>query len=145
MNVVVPINVWAVLVAAVASMVIGFLWYGPLFGKVWMGMMGWDKKSPAEVESMKKGMTKGYVLTFIGALVMAYVLQHALVFASAYLRSTGVSAGLMVGFWNWLGFIAPVTMGVVLWEGKSWKLWCFNNAYWLVNLLVMGVILALWK
>lgn len=34
--------------------------------------------------------------------------------------------------------------GVVLWEGKSWKLWFLNNAYHLVVLTVMGVILALW-
>lgn len=49
----------------------------------------------------------------------------------------------MAGFWNWLGFIAPVTLGVVLWEGKPWKLWVLHNAYYLLALLVMGVILGL--
>lgn len=51
----------------------------------------------------------------------------------------------MVGFWNWLGFVAPVTLGGVLWEGKPWKLWGLNNGYQLLSLLVMGVILALWR
>lgn len=41
-------------------------------------------------------------------------------------------------------FIAPVTLGVVLWEGKPWKLWVLNNGYQLLSLLVMGVILAIW-
>jgi len=31
---------------------------------------------------------------------------------------SGVSGGLMSVFWNWLGFIATVTLGAVLWEGK---------------------------
>jgi hypothetical protein len=58
---------------------------------------------------------------------------------------SGMPAGLMCGFWNWLGFIAPVTLGTVLWEGKPWKLWALTNGYYLFSLLIMGVILAFWK
>lgn len=137
----VPINYWSVLAAAVVSMVLGFLWYGPLFGKQWIALSG---MSPEKLDAAKKrGMSKMYVVTFIGSLVMSYVLAHALIFASTYLEVRGVFAGVMAGFWNWLGFIAPVTVGAVLWEGKSWKLWCLNNAYHLVALVVMGIILAL--
>ena len=93
----------------------------------------------------KGGMAKSYILTIIGSLIMATVLAHALIFASEYLKMYGIAAGLMSGFFNWLGFIAPVTLGVVLWEGKSWKLWFIENGYWLINLLVMGVILAMWR
>ena len=139
----IPINYLAVGGAAIASMVIGFLWYGPLFGKMWMALSGITQEQIAA--SKKKGMTKQYALMFVGSLVMAYVLAHALVFASAYLKTSGVSAGLMAGFWNWLGFVAPVTLGSVLWEGKSPKLWILNNGYYLVSLLLMGVILALWQ
>ena len=82
---------------------------------------------------------------FVGSPVMAYVLANSLVFASPYLKVEGVSAGVMAGFWSWLGFIAPVTLGSVLWERKSWKLWMLNNGYQLVNICVAGVILAMWK
>ena len=81
---------------------------------------------------------------FVGMLVMSWVLAHALIFASAYLQTHGVIAGLMCGFFNWLGFVAPVKLGSVLYEKKSWTLYALNNAFWLVSLLVMGVILALW-
>lgn len=139
----VDLNYLAVIVAAVASMIIGSLWYGPLFGKQWIKLSG---ISTEKIDASKKsGMGKLYTLAFIGSLVMAYVLSHSLVFASDYLGVSGVSAGLMAGFWNWLGFVAPVTMGAVLWEGKSWKLWCLHNSYQLLTLLIMGVILAMWK
>ena len=143
LNVMVPINYWAVLIAAVASMALGFLWYGPLFGKIWMTLSGMTDETIALAKS--KGMGKGYALSFLGSLVMSYVLAHAIVFASAYLQVSEVSAGLTAGFWNWIGFIAPVTLGTVLWDGKPWKLWFLNNAYQLTSLLVMGVILSLWK
>ena len=140
----VPLNYLAVLAAAVASMVIGFLWYGPLFGKYWMELMGitTEKMNAAKA---KGGMGPYYALAFVGSLVMSFVLAHSLVFASEYLHITGVVAGLQAGFWNWLGFVAPVTLGSVLWEGKSWKIWVLNNAHYVVSLCAMGVILALWQ
>ncbi len=139
----VPINYLAVLGATVVSMAIGFLWYGPLFGKKWMALSG---KGQADMEIAKaRGMGKLYALASLGSLVMSYVLAHSLVFASAYLNVGGVSAGFMAGFWNWLGFIAPVTLGSVLWEGKSWQLWILNNAYYLVSLSLMGILLAVWQ
>lgn len=139
----VPINYWAVLVGAISNMVLGFLWYGPLFGKQWMALMAF---TPEKMKEMKaKGMGKSYALLALGSLLMSYVTGHALIFASSYLQITGVAAGLMVGFWNWIGFVAPVTMGTFLWEGKSWKLWFLNAIYYLVALCIMGVILALWR
>ncbi len=99
-------------------------------------------------ESMKgfknSDMAKLYGIQLLGSLVMAFVLAHTIVFAMAFLGSTGISAGLQTGFWNWLGFVAPTTLASVLWEGKSWKLYALNNAYYLVLLSVMGVLLALW-
>ncbi len=125
-------------------MIIGFLWYGPLFGKPWSEMMGLGIFSPEAQKEMQKKMMPGYIASFIGALAMAFVLAHAIIFASAYLKTSGVSAGLTGAFWNWLGFIAPVTIGVIFWESKPLKLWLINASYWLVSLLVMGVILSLW-
>ncbi len=91
-------------------------------------------------EAKKKGMAKTYVLAFIGTLLMSHVLAYVVGYANA----ATIGQGLHVGFWTWLGFVAPVTLGGVLWEGKSWKLWCLNNAHYLVVLLVSGAILALW-
>ncbi len=141
----VPVNYLAVLVCGIASMVFGFLWYGPIFGKPWMRMMGWDPNNAALMAEMKKGAQKGYAFMFVGSLIMAYVLAHSMVFASDYTHTSGLPAGIMVGFWSWLGFVAPVTIGSVLWEGKSWKLWSLNNGYYLIQLLMFGVILSIWK
>jgi hypothetical protein len=132
----VPVNLLAVLVAALANYIIGTLWYTVLFGASWSKLSG--------IAEMKPSIGP-IVLGFIGALLMSYVLAHALVYASSFMSMSGIGAGLMCGFFNWIGFIAPVTLGVVIYEKKSWGLWCINNSYWLVSLLVMGVILSLWK
>jgi len=141
----VPVNYLAVVVSAVAMFILGWLWYGVFFQKPWMQAMGWSEAQIAAMrQSGGKGMSVNYGIQALGALVMAFVLSHALIFASAYLGVTGISAGLQAAFWNWLGFIAPVTVGSVLWDGKSWKLWFINAGYYLAGLVVMGLILALW-
>lgn len=136
----VPINYWAVLVAAVANMVIGSIWFGPMFSRTWMRLSG---MTPEALERAKaKGMASQYLLAFVGSLLMAFVLAHAFEFASTYMKVSGYPAGISTGFWNWLGFIVPVTLGAVLWEGKSWKYWFLNIGYYLISLVVMGMIIA---
>ncbi|MEK7623590.1 MAG: DUF1761 domain-containing protein [Patescibacteria group bacterium] len=139
---VVPVNYLAVLVAAIANMVLGSLWFGPVFGKLWMKYSGINPGSITPEQ--KKGMWKSYAIMFVGSLVMAYVLAHSLVFANTYLNVSGWMTGLQAGFWNWLGFVAPVTIGVVLWDRKSWGHWAVTYLYYLVGLMMMGVILAMW-
>lgn len=140
------VNYVAVLACGIISMILGSLWYGPLFGKPWMRMMGISKgeMTPA----VKKAMMKSYTLMFIGSLVTAFVLSNTLSFLTfAFVAPTasGVVIGMLTAFWLWLGFIAPITMGNVIWEGKSWKLWLINNGYNLVFLMISGIILTLWR
>lgn len=133
----VGVNYLAILVSTIAAFFIGFMWYGPLFGKRWAKEMGikMDKNN-------KEGLGKLMVMNFIGTLLMVYVLAH---FVGA-LSLTTVAGAAQLGFWIWLGFFAAGTLlGGVLWEGKSWTLFTINAAYWLVNLVVIASILAVWS
>lgn len=140
----VSVNYLAIFVATLFSIVWGSLWYGPMFGKTWTKLMGWTKSDMEKGMADKNGMMKSYGIQLIGSLVMVFVLSHSLVFAKSYLGTTGINAGFTTGFWNWIGFVAPATLGSVLWEGKPWKLWLIYNGYFLTFLLVAGVILSVW-
>lgn len=135
----VPINYLAVLIAAVVQMILGFLWYGPLLGKEWIRLSGMSEKKIEETKS--KGMGKTYVMSFVSALVMSYVLAHIVYFSGA----SDISMGVQSGFWVWLGFVATTMTGMVLWDGKPWKLYFINSGYYLIALMVMGAILAVWQ
>lgn len=141
---IVPINFLAIFACGVLSMILGSIWYGPLFGKTWMKLSG-IKKPEKMTKEIKNSMIRSYSIMFLGSLVMAYVLQHTLVFAEAYLQVSGVSGALMGAFWNWLGFVVPVSIGTVLWEGKPWKLWFLNIGFVLVQLCVMAIVLTTWR
>ncbi|HLC98523.1 MAG TPA: DUF1761 domain-containing protein [Candidatus Nanoarchaeia archaeon] len=132
------INYAAVLVAAAVSFAIGFLWYSEiLFGNLWVKLSGIAKKDAKKAK--KQGMWKSAVASLISYFVMAGVLSSIIV----YIGKTP-AVGAFIGVLSWLGFIATTTLGGVLWEGKSIKLYLFNNAYHLVSLVVMGLIIGAW-
>ncbi|HRH55712.1 MAG TPA: DUF1761 domain-containing protein [Candidatus Paceibacterota bacterium] len=140
----VVINYWAVLVAAVAAVVLGAMWYGPLFGKQWMRLAG--IQMPGEMtKSMEQAMIRSYVIQLISVLIMAFVLAHVLYFASAITDLEGVIAAITSAIWVWLGFVVPVTLGPVLWETRPWKYWFITSGYYLVALCVMSAILTAWQ
>ena len=141
----VPINYWAVLVCGVAAMLVGYLYYGPLFGKLYSRLMGFDQMDPAKREELMKGMTKSYAVTFVGSLVTAFILDHAIIFAASYMNISMLAAGLVTAFMSWLGFMAFQSMSGVLWGRESWKQWFLSNGHSLIQLLVFGVIFGLWK
>ena len=135
---VISINYLAVLVAALVNMGIGALWYSPLlFGKMWMRMTG---ISAENMGKMGRSVWQAYASSFVGALVMAYVLAHIIDFAEA----TTAIAGIAGGFWCWLGFVATTSLATVFFERRSWDLYLLNNAYNLVALMAMGALLATW-
>jgi hypothetical protein len=131
------VNWLAVLVAGVINLVVGAVWFSPsLFGKTWMkelGMKESDRMGGSE-------MGKTYGITFVGALVMAFV--TALVVRAA--GADTVAEGLVVGLWVWLGYAVTIPLNDVLFGKKSWNLYFLNVMYYLVVLAITGALLATW-
>jgi hypothetical protein len=131
----VHVNFLAVVVAALANYLLATVWYAVIFSKQWQKLTGITEMKPAPMQM---------VLSFVASLVISYVLYHSIVFGNAYFKMGGIGGGLMGGFFGWLGYIAPITLTTKLYERKPWGLWILDNAFWLLSLLVMGVILSLW-
>ncbi len=132
------INLLAVLAAAFVNMFLGYVWYGPLFGKMWMKLTGRTKES---MEKEKKEMPKVMGSMFVGALVMALVL-------ALFINLTGamdVQTGIKIGGLAWLGFVATTMLQDVLYEKKNMQLAAINLGYNLAALAINGALLAAWR
>lgn len=136
------LNLLAILVAALSTMVVGFLWYSPiLFAKPWMREMGYDPNDKSRVQEMQKSAGPAYMGSFIASLVTAFVLAMFL----HEMNAQGLEFGLLVSSHVWLGFVATVQLTGVLFMKQSMKLFAINTGYQLVCYLVMGAILSVWK
>jgi hypothetical protein len=136
------LNWLAILVAAIASMILGFVWYSPLlFAKPWGRAMGYDPNDKARMEEMRKGAGPAYAGSFFASLICAFTL--ALVLHG--MRAESLHFGLMASFHIWLGFVATVQFTGALFAKQSMKLLAINTGYQLVCYLVMGTILVAWR
>lgn len=132
------INIWAVLAGGLSAVIIGFVWYAPaVFGNTWMKLAG---VTEGDLEANKKKMPIMAFAGFVAATILAWVLAH---FAIVWGALT-VGSALELGFWVWLGFMVPVHLSPVLWEGKSLKYFAINAGYWLVTTIVVAIIVSLW-
>lgn len=137
----IDVNYLAVLLAAISSMIVGFLWYSPLlFGKPWIKLMGYTDES---LRSAQNKMGIYYGLSFILSLITAYILACIIGFSMGFFNDSKL-AGLVIAFAMWLGFVMPVQATATIFSlDKKWKLFAINTGYQLAVLLLMGIILVL--
>ena len=155
-------NIYAILVAAVVTIPIGFVWYGLLFDKVWMAETGMTEE---KIKGSNMFMIYGLSLFF--AFMIAIVIQSNVIhqmgayaltnggkdilpsytaFMADYagkFRSFGHGAlhGAMMGIF----FSFPLIATNALYERKSWKYIFVNSGYWLLCFIVIGGIICAWK
>ncbi len=125
-------NWLAIIIAAVANMVIGTLWYGTwAFGKSWMKLSG---------HTMGEGMQAGplYAMTAVAAVVQAITM-------SWFVGQTGANsgaAGTIIGLYVGLGFVATAMFAEVLFAGRHPRLYAITAGYSVVAAIVQGAIIG---
>ena len=132
------VNYFAIIVSGSVFMIVGTLWYGPLFGKQWLSLL---KVTPEQIaEARKKSMAPSMIGVLVAALVTSFVI--AVVLKS--LLITTVSAALVAGFFLWLGFVATTMSHRVFFERSSVGLYILNAAQSLVAILLGSLVIVLW-
>ncbi len=132
----VTVNFVAVLVAAAAAFVVGFLVHGPIAGKLWMKLA---KITPTGNEKMSD-MYGQMFWNFVSNIVFAFVLGQMISFNGLVDATTA----MIFAFWVWLGFIVTSSSMEVIWMGRSYKLWIFELVSSLLCTATMAAILASW-
>ena len=144
----IKLNYLAIGVAVAANFVFGFLWYGPIFGKIWAKEM----EFPPDYKPQPKQFILSAILMTVGSFFIIWVLAHNMFvwqfFGNATMPQTApkpLALALSAAFFTWLGFFLPQTLGQKAWEGHSWKLVVINAVYNLAGLSISALILAHWK
>jgi len=129
------LNWIAIAVLVFINMGLGAVWYGPLFGKPWMEATGIKME---DIEG--KNMMPPYVVAILNSLFMAFMMANVIVWTG----TASFGGGLLLGLLMWLGFTG-LSFGVNhAFEMRSLYLWVINSGMYLVGLLIMGAVLAIW-
>ena len=141
------VNLFAVLVAGVVPMVIGALWYGPLFGKRWIALMETTEEELREGFNPLKVHGVGFVLALVTAYVIAQLVAEVSPESVSLMGGGGGSAmvGVHVALMALVAFVLPAAHQSVTFEGRKAGLAWLNVAYNGVALLGQAVVIALWR
>jgi hypothetical protein len=123
-----------VIIGGVLLFVLGWLWYGPLFGKPWAKAAGREMNS-----SMPNPMTivKGFLQFFLFGLGL-YLLMPALhvTFQNASSFETLIVSAFAISF-----LIAGMALfSRHVWEGGSLTLWLIDFGFWFVGSFAYGYV-----
>ncbi len=138
----IAINYWAVVACGVVSMVVGGIWYGPLFGKKWMEICEVDVSDIEARKKMQKEAMPLYAVQFLLVLFQVYVLAH---FIAAWEDNAPVSTAL----WIAAAFVIPTIASASMWTNEAskikWARFLIQAGYNLVMFVIFAMILTAWQ
>lgn len=132
------INIWAVLVATLSTMVVGTIWYTPrVFGNYWMRI------AKVDVSGDSKDAIRPILITLVVSLISAWVLAGGAAIAQDFYGGNFLLNTLITAVILWAGFTASRFITHDAFEGRPAGLTVLNCAHELVTYLVMALIIGL--
>ena len=130
-----PVNYLAVLVAGLAQMLLGIVWYSKaFFGK------SWQQANAVTDEQIKATAGPAMTTDLIGALVIAYGIARLM----SAMHVAGTWWGCFLALLIAITIVAPIMLSGVLHTAKLMKLFWIDYSYRFVSLLLAGLIVGLW-
>ena len=121
-----------VIIATVAAMVLGAIWYGPLFGQRWVALMGKSR------EELQANMGIGYGLAVVGSFILSIVMTYVTQWGAA----EGFGEGIIVGIVMWAGFIISTQVVGMVFEQRSWEFIMLVSGNSLLTFIIVAGIVS---
>jgi hypothetical protein len=135
------INYWAVSVSSVMAMVVGYFWYGPLWSKKWLEVIGATELDLEARKQMQQRSTKLYILQFVLVVIQVWVLAY---FIAGWQEVSGMEKAM----WIWLAFVMPTVAASSMWNNDTLKVsltrFLLQAGYQLIVFVMYGFILSSW-
>lgn len=139
---------FAIAATVVSSQVIGFLWYGPIFGNTWIKGMGWGNKTDAELKQMMDGATPGYIASALlnaGAVALLWVVLVEWNVLSLMDTLSAPVAGMLAASVGFLMFYVPGTFVGKFFSETTWSVWAISAGYWFILAVLEGLFVGLFS
>jgi hypothetical protein len=135
------VNFVSILTAAVAAWLFGAAYYS-LLRDPWLAAQGKTIEQCKQEQAGKSGLTiyAPFILAFVGALIMAWVLYGILLHLGLFTLRGGMISGALC----WFGFVLTSMTVNNAFGGRKAMLTVIDGAHWLIGLLIIGAIVGAW-
>ena len=134
------LNYWAVTVAAVATFMLGGVWYTALFGKLWQRLHGYSEE---RIKAMQQARPPAifFSVMLVSYFVLALVVAAACSLANVQSAMGGAALGLLL----WLGLCAAIGATEHVASDRPIGIYLIDRSYQLLSLVMIGIIVGTWK
>lgn len=134
----VDINWFAVILAGLSSILVGWLWYSKyLFRDRWRRLTG------LTLAREEQGMPLALIAAGVTGVLAAYVVAYVASLIQAQSGDGDMVSALGAAFWLWLGVAATTVIAADSFEQRPVQLMIISVGNRLATLLVMGFIIGL--
>lgn len=132
------INVLAVIIATLSTMLVGTVWYTPrVFGNYWM------RTAKVNPSGEPKDALKPILITLVVSFISAWVLAGSAAIAQEFYGGNFLVNTLVTAVILWAGFTASRFVTHDAFEGRPAGLTVLNSAHELVTFVVMALVIGL--
>jgi len=127
------VNYLAIIVAAIAAVAIGIVYYGFLgVGDRQSRMLGASPARPGPLQ-----VATGLIVGLVNAWVISVL--------SLNLGAASIGDAILLGALVWLGFGATFKAAQVAFERRPWEVWVLQGVHDLIVEVVVAGIVTLWR
>ena len=128
-------HVMSIVLSILASFVLGFIWYGPLFGAQWMAYnnITKPKKEDMKFSMMLPGISASIVAVFVQSAVLGRMFE--------IMQPDSIGQVLLIATILWLPFTALTIVNSYAWSGKRIGHMSLEAGYYLFSIWTTAAIL----
>ena len=128
-------NIIAVLVAAIALFMVGFVFYGLLFTDLWISLWAFPPEKMAEMEAAGPApMAFGFLISLTTAFFLSAALKK--------MGKTELMDAIKGAVFLWLGFTVPTMAYDIVYAAQPVMLLVIDGAHLLVGFVVAAAVLT---
>lgn len=131
------VNHWAILVSAVAAFLLSYVWYSAFAEE----MLRLHPLNPGTPAAMVRPPAWKMGAEVVRDLILAFVLARLVQGLGVSTWTTAVGLAVLL----WAGFPLVLWAGTVIWEDSPVKLAAIHSGDWLLKLVLVTVIVAVWR
>lgn len=117
-----------VAIGAAVAFALGFVWYGPLFGKAWRRAIGLN---PDQQGNRMVALSSNLITSLVTSAVLAVLVTQL---------ATELVTAAVVAILIWLAAVVPLKLNDVTFGGRPPSLLYIDATYQLVSFLAMATI-----
>lgn len=129
------IEIVPVLIAAIASFLLGWLWYSMLFGSTWMKALGKTKEDV--MKGGRQAMFKGMGISLLQAIVVAVAIAHIFNLGGGASVAMAIETALVC----WFAFVFMLDLVTRTYEQSNMTLFYIHVGYRFCEFIIIALIL----